>query len=97
MLFSCRIDSGQSPDLLKAGHKRGRRLQLGVLHGYAVRMDHGHSEPPTSSSSLNIALASDYFFPKFGGVESHIYSLAQALAKREHRVRAPKPRSCACA
>ncbi|KWU41363.1 transferase [Rhodotorula sp. JG-1b] len=49
-------------------------------------MDHGHSEPPTSSSSLNIALASDYFFPKVGGVESHIYSLAQALAKRGHRV-----------
>ncbi|GAA5824277.1 hypothetical protein JCM11251_001595 [Rhodosporidiobolus azoricus] len=48
-------------------------------------MDQGEpsleSRPP-----LNIALISDYFFPKVGGVESHIYSLAQSLAKRNHRV-----------
>ncbi|GAA5829766.1 hypothetical protein JCM3766R1_001298 [Sporobolomyces carnicolor] len=36
--------------------------------------------------SLNIALISDYFYPKVGGVESHIYALAQSLAKRHHRV-----------
>ncbi|GAA6063987.1 hypothetical protein JCM10212_002419 [Sporobolomyces blumeae] len=35
---------------------------------------------------LNIALISDYFYPKVGGVESHIYDLAQSLAKRNHRV-----------
>lgn len=28
----------------------------------------------------------DYFFPKVGGVESHIYSLAEALAKLDHKV-----------
>ncbi|GAA5832612.1 hypothetical protein JCM5353_006695 [Sporobolomyces roseus] len=44
---------------------------------------------PTSDTSqppLNIALVSDYFYPKVGGVESHIYALAQSLAKRYHRV-----------
>ncbi|GAA6027252.1 hypothetical protein JCM8097_002527 [Rhodosporidiobolus ruineniae] len=52
-------------------------------------MDHGLARSPQPSSSrppLNIALISDYFFPKVGGVESHIYSLAQSLAKRNHRV-----------
>lgn len=29
----------------------------------------------------------DYFFPKVGGVESHIYSLAEALAQLDHKVR----------
>ncbi|KAK4704327.1 hypothetical protein P7C70_g1881, partial [Phenoliferia sp. Uapishka_3] len=29
----------------------------------------------------------DYFFPKVGGVESHIYSLASALAQLDHKVR----------
>lgn len=49
--------------------------------------DHENADFVHSLRPLNIALASDYFFPKFGGVESHIYSLAQALAKRNHRVR----------
>ncbi|GAA5907873.1 phosphatidylinositol N-acetylglucosaminyltransferase SPT14 [Sporobolomyces salmoneus] len=39
-----------------------------------------------NGSTLNIALISDYFYPKVGGVESHIYALAQSLAKRHHRV-----------
>ena len=29
----------------------------------------------------------DYFFPKVGGVESHIYSLAEALAQLNHKAR----------
>ncbi|GAA5869618.1 hypothetical protein JCM8547_005087 [Rhodosporidiobolus lusitaniae] len=43
-------------------------------------------ELPRRRKTLNIALISDYFFPKIGGVESHIYCLAQTLAKRNHRV-----------
>lgn len=39
----------------------------------------------------------DYFFPKVGGVESHLYSLAEALIQRGHRVvvitHAYRPRS----
>ncbi|BGP24600.1 Phosphatidylinositol N-acetylglucosaminyltransferase GPI3 subunit [Rhodotorula toruloides] len=53
-----------------------------------------HGDPPSeredfssSRRSLNIALVSDYFFPKVGGVESSIYNLAQSLVKRGHRVR----------
>ncbi|BGP39966.1 Phosphatidylinositol N-acetylglucosaminyltransferase GPI3 subunit [Rhodotorula kratochvilovae] len=52
-------------------------------------MDHGTVSRERSASprpSLNIALISDYFFPKAGGVESHIYCVAQSLAKRNHRV-----------
>ncbi|KAL7340835.1 transferase [Rhodotorula toruloides] len=56
-------------------------------------MDHGdtsserrESLSSSSTRSLNIALVSDYFFPKVGGVESSIYSLAQSLVKRSHRV-----------
>ncbi|GAA6010786.1 hypothetical protein JCM11491_002945 [Sporobolomyces phaffii] len=40
----------------------------------------------SSDRPLNVALISDYFYPKVGGVESHIYALAQSLAKRKHRV-----------
>lgn len=38
------------------------------------------------------SLISDYFFPKAGGVESHIYCVAQSLLKRNHRVRYFAPR-----
>ncbi|GAA5842697.1 hypothetical protein JCM9279_003666 [Rhodotorula babjevae] len=53
-------------------------------------MDHGYlgRDPlvPQPRRSLNIALVSDYFYPKAGGVESHIYAVAQSLAKRNHRI-----------
>lgn len=35
---------------------------------------------------LNIAMASDYFYPSVGGVESHIYILSQKLIQRGHKV-----------
>ncbi|SGY49241.1 BQ5605_C001g00757 [Microbotryum silenes-dioicae] len=40
----------------------------------------------TRDRPLNIAMICDYFFPKVGGVESHIYSLAEALAQLDHKV-----------
>lgn len=33
-----------------------------------------------------IAMVSDFFFPQFGGVESHIYQLSQKLIDRGHKV-----------
>jgi len=33
-----------------------------------------------------IALVSDFFYPNVGGVENHIYQLAQCLMKRKHKV-----------
>lgn len=33
-----------------------------------------------------VALVSDFFFPGFGGVEIHIYNIAQCLMKRGHKV-----------
>lgn len=34
----------------------------------------------------NIALAGDFFFPRLGGVEMHIYQLGQCLQERGHKV-----------
>lgn len=33
-----------------------------------------------------ILMVSDFFFPNFGGVESHIYYLSQCLLKLGHKV-----------
>jgi len=33
------------------------------------------------------SMVSDFFYPNFGGVESHQYQLAQCLIKRGHKVR----------
>lgn len=35
---------------------------------------------------MNIALISDFFYPRLGGVEMHIYSLAICLRKQGHKV-----------
>ena len=35
---------------------------------------------------FNIAMVCDFFYPNFGGVESHIYNLAQCLLRRGHKV-----------
>lgn len=35
---------------------------------------------------MNIALISDFFYPRLGGVEQHIYSLAQCLLHQGHKV-----------
>jgi phosphatidylinositol glycan class A protein len=49
------------------------------------------ASPPLATSSLaqrrySIALVSDFFLPGFGGVEVHIYNLAQCLLRRGHKV-----------
>lgn len=35
---------------------------------------------------LRILMVSDFFYPNFGGVESHIYYLSQCLLKLGHKV-----------
>ncbi|KAJ1973829.1 Phosphatidylinositol N-acetylglucosaminyltransferase GPI3 subunit [Dimargaris xerosporica] len=35
---------------------------------------------------LNVCLVSDFFYPNTGGVEAHLYSLAQCLLRRGHKV-----------
>jgi hypothetical protein len=49
------------------------------------------STSSSSSSSIgkrkfNIAIISDFFFPRLGGVELHQYQLAQCLIRRGHKV-----------
>jgi len=43
-------------------------------------------EPSESRRSLNIAMVCDFFYPRLGGVEMHISSLAQCLAKLGHKL-----------
>ena len=35
---------------------------------------------------LYYSMVSDFFYPNMGGVESHIYQLAQCLIARGHKV-----------
>jgi hypothetical protein len=47
------------------------------------------SSQGTSSDALDplrILMVSDFFFPNFGGVESHIYELSQCLMQQGHHV-----------
>lgn len=73
---------------------RSARLADSTLAEHRVRLP---CPPPSPRPSLLLprltfstcarSLVSDYFYPKAGGVESHIYAVAQSLAKRNHRVR----------
>ncbi|KAJ3333893.1 hypothetical protein HDU76_001809 [Blyttiomyces sp. JEL0837] len=38
-----------------------------------------------AARSLNICMVSDFFYPNFGGVESHIYFLSLELSRRGHK------------
>ena len=44
------------------------------------------SKMPEKVRRLNICLISDFFYPDKGGVETHIYNLAQCLILRGHKV-----------
>lgn len=39
-----------------------------------------------SEGRHRILMVSDFFYPNFGGVESHIYYLSQCLMKLGHKV-----------
>ena len=39
-----------------------------------------------SRSSYRLCLVSDFFYPNMGGVESHLFQLAQCLLERGHQV-----------
>lgn len=50
---------------------------------------HIHNLFPNISDSMTrhrVAFVSDFFFPGFGGVEVHIYNVAQCLMRRGHKV-----------
>ncbi|VDN11979.1 unnamed protein product [Dibothriocephalus latus] len=46
----------------------------------------GDINPAPPGRRLTIALFCDFFYPNSGGVESHIYQLAQCLLVRNHRI-----------
>ena len=39
-----------------------------------------------ADKKLSIAMVSDFFYPKFGGVETHIHQLALCLIEKGHKV-----------
>jgi hypothetical protein len=45
------------------------------------------SAPPARAARHRVLMVSDFFFPNFGGVENHIYQLAQCLLAAGHKVR----------
>lgn len=66
---------------------------VGLPRERAHRRAASHPELTDRGYGLMVCrMICDYFFPKVGGVESHIYSLAEALAKLDHKARAHPPR-----
>lgn len=54
-------------------------------------LDDSHTAAPREATTngyqrLRILMVSDFFYPNFGGVESHIYYLSQCLLKLGHKV-----------
>ena len=48
--------------------------------------DESISPPARPWRRLRIAMVCDFFYPRLGGVENHIHSLAQALLRQGHKV-----------
>ncbi|KAG8084944.1 hypothetical protein GUJ93_ZPchr0010g9628 [Zizania palustris] len=68
---------GHQADLLPPASISGLNRIEGFLHSSAMdRQERKH----------RILMVSDFFFPNFGGVESHIYYLSQCLLKLGHKV-----------
>ncbi|KAF0746077.1 hypothetical protein AaE_008273, partial [Aphanomyces astaci] len=40
----------------------------------------------TTTEPMRIAMCCDFFYPRLGGVEMHIWSLSQCLIRRGHKV-----------
>ena len=47
---------------------------------------HGVREQANRGNKYNILICTDFTFPKFGGVETHGYQIAQCLIERGHNV-----------
>lgn len=50
----------------------------------------------TALPRLNVLMVCDYFFPNQGGVENHVYHVAQGLIRRGHNVRARRAPPAVC-
>lgn len=63
--------------------RSSRAAGLGQGHGQV----HGHSRGASGTSLRHrICLVSDFFYPNLGGVETHLWCLAQCLLTRGHKV-----------
>ena len=45
-----------------------------------------HRHRPLRRRRFRVAFVCDFFYPRMGGVEMHIWSLAQCLLRRGHKV-----------
>lgn len=60
----------------------------GFVAGYFVWLVY-EARDKMSEGKHRILMVSDFFYPNFGGVESHIYYLSQCLIKLGHKVCEP--------
>ncbi|XP_039803886.1 phosphatidylinositol N-acetylglucosaminyltransferase subunit A-like isoform X2 [Panicum virgatum] len=82
------------PEQKKSPQQRGifeflRGKILGVFPDYHKEAEDHLSKAFSNSmegTTHRILMVSDFFFPNFGGVESHIYYLSQCLLKLGHKV-----------
>jgi phosphatidylinositol glycan class A protein len=61
------------------------QLQAQAAATAAASHGPGHTNP-VAKYRHSVALVSDFFYPGFGGVEIHIYNVAQCLMRRGHKV-----------
>ncbi len=61
-------------------------LILPVRKGQPIAITDKSFAFPFTMGVHRVALVSDFFFPGFGGVEIHIYNVAQCLMRRGHKV-----------
>ena len=43
-------------------------------------------QQPPQQQQLRVCMVCDFFFPRFGGVENHVWSMAQSLLRLGHKV-----------
>ena len=58
----------------------------GVNHEHTHATTYTKTTMPSNPKPLSILIASDFYYPRLGGVELHQYSLAQSLMARGHHV-----------
>eukprot|EP00920_Eleutheroschizon_duboscqi_P016926 GHVT01040278.1.p1 GENE.GHVT01040278.1~~GHVT01040278.1.p1 ORF type:complete len:433 (+),score=70.50 GHVT01040278.1:416-1714(+) len=76
---SLRASPSGSVPLLKV------REPSGVQHGAASKHEDGVPRPPVRRKP-RICMVSDFFYPRLGGVEMHIYQISQCLILRGFKV-----------
>lgn len=76
----------QGSKLVKLGRERAERRDMADDSSRPGGFGHSGVPPVSPVRPLRIALVCDFFYPRIGGVENHIWSLANALLTLGHKV-----------